>query len=144
MKRLVDLCKKTDDFHLSDFREMRHLKRRLLHCIFCSNGHQLGCLFEILWQTNHISDTLRYFIALIRSSNTLREHDNISPDHSSCSFPMKFGKKLSKTLFVILQLQKRYRHKLHIAQANRGKLPEENKRLITYTSSKLSVVKTIS
>ena len=96
VERLVDLCRKTDDFHLSDFREMRHLKRRLLHCIFCSNGHQLGCLFEILWQTNHISDTLRYFIALIRSSNTLREHDNVSPDHSSCSFPMKFGKNFQK------------------------------------------------
>ena len=36
---------------------------------------------------------LRNTIALSRSSNTLREHDNISSDNSSYSFPMKSGKK---------------------------------------------------
>ena len=33
----------------------------------------------------------RNFIALTGSSNTLKEHDNISPDHSLYSFPIKFG-----------------------------------------------------
>ena len=32
---------------------------------------------------------LRNFIAFTKRSNTLKEHGNISPDHSSYSFPMK-------------------------------------------------------
>ena len=33
----------------------------------------------------------RNFIALTGSSNALKEHENISPDHSLYSFPIKFG-----------------------------------------------------
>ena len=35
---------------------------------------------------------LRDFIALNGSSNALKEHDNISPDHSLHYFPMKLNK----------------------------------------------------
>ena len=35
---------------------------------------------------------LRDFIALTGSSNALKEHDNISPDHSLHYFPMKLDK----------------------------------------------------
>ena len=70
MERFVDLFMKMDDLHLLDLREMRHVKRGLRHCIFCSNGRWLGCLFAeinsfqarglavlILRQKNHKSVT---------------------------------------------------------------------------------------
>ena len=50
-----------------------------------------GLAVPILWQTHHISVTQEIFIALTGSSNALKEHDNISPDHSLYSFPIKFG-----------------------------------------------------
>ena len=58
VERFVDLFMKMDDLHLSD------------HCIFCSDGHRLRCLFAeinsfqarglamlILGQKNHKSVT---------------------------------------------------------------------------------------
>ncbi|RMX37124.1 hypothetical protein pdam_00015764, partial [Pocillopora damicornis] len=79
-----------DDLHLSDFREMRLKSERDFdrHRIFCSNGHRLGCLFV---EINTFEAR-----ALTGSSNTLKEQDNISPDHSSYSFPMKFGQNFKK------------------------------------------------
>ena len=42
--------------------------------------------------------------------------------------------KLSKTLLVILQLRKKYRHKFYLSEACQGKLHGENKILIIYTT----------
>ena len=55
----------------------------------------------ILRQKN-INQSLKKFLALPGSSITVMEQDNISPDHSSYCFPMKFGQNFQKTLLVIL------------------------------------------
>ena len=41
---------------------------------------------------------LSNFTAPTRSSNTVREHDNISPDHSLYSFSIKFGQNFKKKI----------------------------------------------
>ena len=80
------------------------VKRGLWQCIFCSNEHWLQCLsgeiysflarglaVPILRQTNHISVTQKFYNSHWKLS-TLKEHDNISPDHSLYIFsPIKFG-----------------------------------------------------
>ena len=40
--------------------------------------------------------SLKKFIVLTGRLNTLKEHDNISPDHFSYSFPIKFGQNFEK------------------------------------------------
>ena len=50
----------------------------------------------ILRQENHKSVTQEKIIAQTGSSTTHKEQDNILPDHSSYSFPMKFGQNFQK------------------------------------------------
>ena len=116
-----------DALHLSDFREMRLKSKGDFDIAYSAvMGIGLDAYLQKLRVSSQGFDCanfkaekslisrLRNFIALTGSSNTLKEQDNISPDHSY-SFPMKFGQNFQKTLLVILQLQKRYRNKLHIA-----------------------------
>ena len=75
MERFVDLFRKTDDLHLSDFREMRLISKWDFDIAYSAvTGISLdaylrkfivwgfvynfgGLAVPILWQTNHISDT---------------------------------------------------------------------------------------
>ena len=91
-----------DDLYRSDLKKWDLGQRGLWHCIFCSTGHQLGFLLEEIIVSSEgfgcanfktgksCMSHLRNFIAFTRRSNTLKELDNISPDHSY-PFPMKIN-----------------------------------------------------
>ena len=109
MGRFIDLFRKTDDLHLSDFKEMNLISKGDFDIAYSAvMGISLDAYLrkfivssQVFGCANFMADKsylrhLRNFIALTGSSNTLREHENISSDNSSYSFPMKFGQNFQR------------------------------------------------
>ena len=122
MERSVDLLMKVDHLHLSDIREMRQVKRN----------------FDIAYSTVvgiGLDAYLRKFIVFLAGGLAMRRQiiyqspQRLYSSHwkFKCSygtwqyftwsllifFSNEIRTKLSKTLLVILQLRKKYRHKLY-------------------------------
>ena len=74
-----------DNLHLSDFKEIR-LKSKGDFDIAYYAVMATNLAVPILWQT-----TINQII-----HQSLKEHDNISHDHFSHSFPMKFAQNFQK------------------------------------------------
>ena len=103
-----------DDLHLTDFREMRlQLKGDfdIAYYAIVSTGlaaymkkflvFQLRLWLYQFYGRQFVHQSLKkFYSSYTGNSDTLKEHDNISPDHSICSFPMKCGQNVQRKPIV--------------------------------------------
>ena len=104
-----------DDLHQTDFREMRlQLKGDFDIAYYAIVGTGLAAYMKKflvlqprLWLCQFYGREIvhqslkKFYSSYPGNSDTLKEHDNISPDLSSCSFPMKCGQNFQRKPYCL-------------------------------------------